>query len=672
MLTSTKRSLPKRARELAALATCGWAACAWSWVYPEHRDITILAVQGLDAQRSALFNRLWQQASQGVTRLCADGAVSSQGLTPECLDWAALSAVAGDHSCSPLEMLDSVRTADWILVVADIAAQLKADLERIPVTATAMQQSGGTLGTIDEARRRLADEASRAQRVNALRSADIRLQRADSRYATRADANLAHFPLPRADTNLDPVEYGQMALRTGAPINAAGVYVWYHLSALGRAERLAKGQLSEQQRTDLIRAMFFDEAFALHFLEDLFSAGHLAGSWGDVSQRKGTHDYYNENGLEVFTWTARDKTVVLMGDAHMRPEDAAVVAGTVRASLEQVLDAAAGRGGPAPSEATSALADRQQLLDDLDVCKTSSFPEYLPRHAPVLQAYRQDLREVLHGTPVPGLGPGLGTQPRARSEVGPYVGIAAAIEGRAISGGFLSSQSSVGAMGGLDLGVRVGLGLEGALREAGDGRIFVQVGLHSDSPSTNSFLDAGQGPARGSLTAAIPARTGLSTRLRAPYYLIPGDLLLLAPLYWLDPTTYTNMAIISSNGGLLGLQSGWATPIGLFQFVLGRELGVTWYGLGQDQQLLIPRSSSGGSVQLANFRSTYFDLPIFEYRPYRAFSSNQSSSLLFQLYYGADVPQSVNDEGMRLLGPIKLRTVHSVGLRLVFDWRHYP
>ena len=89
--------------------------------------------------------------------------------------------------------------------------------------------------------------------------------------------------------------------------------------------------------------MLFDEAFALHFLEDMYASGHVAGSWGDVSQRKGTHDFYNQNGLEVFTWKGRDRTIVLMGDAHMRPEDAELAAKAVRTSLEQVLDTATGR-----------------------------------------------------------------------------------------------------------------------------------------------------------------------------------------------------------------------------------------------------------------------------------------------------------------------------------------
>ena len=62
--------------------------------------------------------------------------------------------------------------------------------------------------------------------------------------------------------------------------------------------------------------MFADEAYAIHFLQDMFAAGHVAGTWGDASQRKGTHDYYNERGLKVSTWDG--DIAVLTGDAWMR------------------------------------------------------------------------------------------------------------------------------------------------------------------------------------------------------------------------------------------------------------------------------------------------------------------------------------------------------------------
>ena len=67
--------------------------------------------------------------------------------------------------------------------------------------------------------------------------------------------------------------------------------------------------------------------------------------WGDPSQRQGTHDYYNQNGLEVFTWNSGSRSIVVMGDAHMRLEDAEIAAATVRTSLEQVLDVASDRSG---------------------------------------------------------------------------------------------------------------------------------------------------------------------------------------------------------------------------------------------------------------------------------------------------------------------------------------
>ncbi len=264
------------------LAACAWGAAgaAYGWIYPEHRDIAVLAVEGLDPERKAEFDRLWQEARWGDEgRLCAAGADTEQDVAPDCIDWAALSGIAGDHSCSSQEMLEAVRTSEWILQVADVAAQLKEDLARIPVTATP-DQSVGASTILGDAQRRLTDESSRAKRLNALRAADTRLQRADPKYATRADSNLAHFLLARPDTSLDTNAYVELALTPGSQLNAPGVYVWLHTSALQKASRLAnEPQLSPEERRALARAALFDEAFALHFLEDMHASGHVAGSW---------------------------------------------------------------------------------------------------------------------------------------------------------------------------------------------------------------------------------------------------------------------------------------------------------------------------------------------------------------------------------------------------------
>ena len=192
------------------------------------------------------------------------------------------------------------------------------------------------------------------------------------------------------------------------------------MSALQKASRLANEPLAPAERQALARAMLADEGFALHFLEDTFAAGHVAGTWGDVSQRKGTHDYYNESGLEVFTWGGGSISAVLMGDAHMRGEDTERAAQSVRDSLAQVIDQAAGaraldagsrtrpRAPPSPTASTSARTTcSRRAKADLRVT-----PEVAPR----LRRHCADPRARPR--------PGLGSMPRFRAEVGPFVGFA--------------------------------------------------------------------------------------------------------------------------------------------------------------------------------------------------------------------------------------------------------
>ena len=637
-----------------------------AWVYPEHRELSLLAVSLLGPDRRVVFDQLWQEARAGdEKRLCALGADREQGLAPSCIDWAALAAIAGDHSCSSQDMLDTVRTSGWILGVADVAAQLKADLTRIPVAATA-ETSAAASDPMSDVRRRLESESVRAERVNVLRIADIRLQRADAEYATRAGSNNAHFLLARPSTSVSPQDYADLTLQAGSTINAVGVYGAHHLSALQKASRLRNEQLAPAQRHALIRAAMADEAFALHFLQDVYAAGHIASAWGNTSQRHGTHDYYNENGLEVFTWKGGSKSTVLMGDAHMRPEDAQVVASAVRQSLEQLLDVASGRTDVAVPSAPIAPGEPNTL----NVCRNDKIPE----HAAALNAqpeYRSLLAGVLYNTPVPGLGPGLGAIPRFRSEIGPFIGLDGKIDVRGVDGGFVTSQAAKGAVGGLDLSVRVGYGIEGVMGDAGDGLIFASLGLRTDSPSSNRFNDLSRGATGGNLSAAIPARGGIALRFRMPFYLVPGDLLLMSPLYLFNEKAYTNLAVTAANGGLLRWQSGWATPIGRFQFVLGRELGVTFYGhLGQDE-LIAPSTQPGSQGRIVRFKSTSFELPILEYRPYRAFSTNQSSSVMVQLFAGADVPHGAATVLPAGAPAPAMRTVWFVGMRMMFDWRYY-
>jgi hypothetical protein len=179
----------------------------------------------------------------------------------------------------------------------------------------------------------------------------------------------------------------------------------------------------------------------------------------------------------------------------------------------------------------------------------------------------------------------------------------------------------------------------------------------------------------GSILSAVPARDAYYIRFRMPFCLIPGDLLLVGPfLYLFSPATFEKMAVAAGNGGLIPWQTGIVTPIGRFQFVLGREIGICLYGTGRGpDSFLIPDVNNNPSDQvLVSMYSTQFDFPILEYRPMRTFSSRQSASLVFQINAGFDIPgkRSVSLPENFYDYPM-VKTTWFIGLRLVFDWRYY-
>ena len=150
--------------------------------------------------------------------------------------------------------------------------------------------------------------------------------------------------------------------------------------------------------------------------------------------------------------------------------------------------------------------------------------------------------------------------PRFRAEVGPFIGMAGSLDLRYLDGGFTGLESGNGFVGGADLSLRFGYGLEGVLGEEGDGLVYFSAGLQRRYALHQQVHHAARCAQQGgTLTAAIPGRTGFSARLRMPFYLIPGDLLLLSPLYFVSPTTYEDMAVTAANGGLIPWQLGWAT-----------------------------------------------------------------------------------------------------------------
>ena len=315
---------------------------AVAWVYPEHRRIGILAIQKLPEQQRIILARLWTEARIGhENRLTSDLFELHPPIRPKQLDYAAWMGIAGDHSCSPDAMLNTVLYSDWILRVAEITFHLESDIAK-------------------------AKNAS--QLINALRDSDIKLQRADIDYATRAGSNNVHFLLSRRTSSERAEEFLANSLRDSVELNAIAAYAWFHTLALRKATLYAASSTPPEQKAALALAALADEAFAIHFLQDMFSAGHIAGTWGDASLRKGTHDYYNERGLEVITWEGTKR--VAKGDAYMRQEDADFAAEAVKLSLQQLINAAEGSAIKQGSDWVNAKLQP----DTLDVCKNTLLP----------------------------------------------------------------------------------------------------------------------------------------------------------------------------------------------------------------------------------------------------------------------------------------------------------
>lgn len=524
--------------------------------------------------------------------------------------------------------------------VADITAQLQIDLQ------------------FDD---------TRNERINALRDSDLRLQSADPEYATRAGSNNVHFLLALPDVNMSALNYALAFLIEGAELNAIAAYAWYHYSALSKASLLVNQNLTLEERSTIILSALADEAFGIHFLEDAFAAGHTAGTWGDASLRKGTHDYYNEFGLKTNLWNGNN--VVLTGDAWMRNEDADRASNAVRLSLEQLIDAALGKY---PNIIYTG-DEKTPGANNFSVCENNYVPGQINN-----SEFETLLEQVFILTPVPALKKDLiGDLPRFRAEVGTFIGLSPALRGSMIFGAFGLGQETVGVVGGLEFEARFGVGLDGVINESGDGLVFLGVGWRQDGSSSTGVIDDAELSNYGNLLTAIPGRSAFDIRFRLPFYVIPGDLLIAGPiLFLLDKEALTHMGVTAVNGGLFGAEAGIETSFGRFQLVLGREIAVYFFGRTKEKDALFNISTNQNGYEelyILSYESTQFEFPILEYRPFRSFSTDQSSSLLVQLYGGFDVPSNVqNRSDIDENGYIpSLKTYWYLGMRLTFDWRHY-
>ena len=614
---------------------------ALAWIWPEHRDIAVAALNDLPAGERKALDAMWGEAQkiggkQVCTRLVDPAAqpddVKFGDWDTVCVDFASFPALAADHSCSSDELWADASKEPWAVKVVWVASRTKS---------------------------RLASAKDPAQTEDVWSLSHLAMQYVDPRYLTRAEGNNAHFLVPRL-----PVEqketletYLDRVLLPGADINATGLYTEYHMLALRLAALYHEAPASE--RADLARRALLAEGVALHFLEDSFSSGHYSAIWGGAAWAKGTHDYYSTIGLTTMTW--KGDLFASHGDAHMTEQDMKVAAVTVRRSLAQVASAAEGR----MPLASRPLSPEEKAIEALNFCKA----EHLPPPPDDLVA-RSATTMVLRDTPVPAGGKDTIHPPRARADMGPFVG---AISGYTLGtalGGY-DSWANTRLRSEFEIGARLGFGLEGLLTRSMDGQMWLQGELVAGPVQLD--LGCSTCPRPGKRTdPAVPrvgSRTALKLSMRMPFYVLPFDLILLTPiLMFTSPESLTAVVFASAGGGLLPIQRKMETSLGTFQFMAGREIGLTLWGYtGHTNQFIdIPET---GSARVINYNSLEWDFPVFEYIPPRVFATTLSLAAEFQLGFSVEFPNgaTVNATGEAYgLGPS-----WNIYLRFRLDARKY-
>ncbi|MBI2373053.1 MAG: hypothetical protein HYV07_03540 [Deltaproteobacteria bacterium] len=498
------------------------SADAWAWLFHEHADITTEALENLGEEQQRQFRALWSRVRTGSTarahRLCTDPFImgTSSEVGGWCIGFAAVPPIAGDHSCAPGDLARAVLEEAWVGDVLKSASRARDSL----------RAAGNDV----------------AGRIDAWARQHLDLQLDDVQYRRRAGANSAHFQLPRTSDNLD--EYLGRVLTTGGEVNAIAVYANYHSAAVTAAVRAHdEGTGANPEVTWTVLVL---EGLALHFLEDAFSAGHIAGAHGPAAQRKGTHDYYCEHGVSGSTW-ANGIYYHAHGDAFLTHVDAARARVAVGASIEQVLralevgmptrDLVYSRGDPA-----------------FNTCAAPEVPIGLDRlmGSNLLKSVMQNVLKPLPQAPYPVAFSG---------EVGAFINTSLNGQLEVIAGGngIREFRDTVPYAGRFWGGLGAGLGLEGIAGRTND--LFYAV----------TFL-AGviEGP-------TVPApKVGFGVDLHIPFAYLPGDGLLWAALALLD--IWHRPFVLSATGPLeLWGKHAFLSRDTTIQFAFGRSLVTFFY-----------------------------------------------------------------------------------------------
>jgi hypothetical protein len=251
---------------------------AQAWYFPEHVVIAHDGLMELPGEiRDVVRDAASRARSDGVP-LCARVDMPLEDIAEDrplvtrmvrsevrvdCVPYSALPALAGDHASSAAELRTVLTTQKGVEITSAVVYEwrrFKEALERLP--------------------------APSLERMSFVHDLDVAFYFIDPGYDVRAQATRAHFV--DAGRSLDDV---MRSAARGDVESALAQFLVHHLRSL---ELAARGDTTEA---------ILEHAFAIHFLQDAFAAGHLvmtAATWGHgnahVRQR---HDFYNARGLPV-------------------------------------------------------------------------------------------------------------------------------------------------------------------------------------------------------------------------------------------------------------------------------------------------------------------------------------------------------------------------------------
>jgi hypothetical protein len=290
----------------ALMASMLAAPSAEAWYFPEHAELTRLGLEDFAPQSvaAALESAIDDARTEGLlvcrgvnTKLQAMPAADAPDA---CVPYGALAALAGDHAntttdlgqflSEPLRRWTPAPNRPLSILLTDAARDtwvaFQSDAEPEAVRVWTMPATRAARATV---------QALRAENPkDFVRSLDAELLVIDPGYITRAKGAKTHFHDP---TSALPAILQQAAL--GGLDNVFAQMLAHHARSLQLAAlaRRVKGR----DRALLRREALLEHAFALHFVEDAFSAGHVATDPAVAAdeRRAGRHDYFNRQGLAL-------------------------------------------------------------------------------------------------------------------------------------------------------------------------------------------------------------------------------------------------------------------------------------------------------------------------------------------------------------------------------------